>query len=86
MHDNQETIAHVWIRPEQALEAGERERLGLRFPTIKTLEEFTRHPTTAELVTALSSKQVVRPLLPRRTREGRQVLPGEPGYEDAGSV
>jgi 8-oxo-dGTP pyrophosphatase MutT (NUDIX family) len=83
MHDNHETIAHVWLRPRDALEPDRRVALGLRFPTIKTLEEFTRHETTAELTAALASKQVVRPLLPRLTRDGRQVLPGEPGYDEA---
>jgi 8-oxo-dGTP pyrophosphatase MutT (NUDIX family) len=85
MHDNQETIAHVWIRPEEALDAQARERLGLRFPTIRTLEEFAGHATASGLVAALASRRVVRPLLPRFTRDGRQVLPGEPGYDEAGA-
>ncbi len=84
MHDNHETIAHVWVRPRDALEPARRETLGLRFPTIKTLEEFARHATTAELAAALASKQVVRPLLPRFSRDGKSLLPGDPGYEEAG--
>ena len=85
MHDNHETIAHVWVRPQDALEPGARERLLLRFPTIRTLEEISRHATTGELIAALSSKRIVRPLLPRFTSDGRQVLPGEPGYDEAGA-
>jgi 8-oxo-dGTP pyrophosphatase MutT (NUDIX family) len=83
MHDNQETIAHTWVRPRDALEPAARERLLLRFPTIKTLEEFAQHETAAQLAAALASKRVVRPLLPRLTRDGRQLLPGEPGYDEA---
>lgn len=85
MHDNRETIAHTWVRPRDALEPAAREKLMLRFPTIKTLEEFAQHETAAELTAALASKRVVRPLLPRFTRDGKQVLPGEPGYDEAGA-
>ena len=85
-HDNYETIAHVWVRPQEALDLCARETLNMRFPTIKTLEQFTQCATAAELVAVLSSRRVVRPLLPRMTRDGRTLLPGDPGYEDAGGV
>lgn len=85
MHDNHETIAHVWVRPRDALEPDAREKLKLRFPTIRTLEEFARHETAAELLAAVSSKRIVSPLQPRITREGQSVLPGEPGYDEAGA-
>jgi len=83
-HDNYETIAHVWMRPQEALDLCARETLNMRFPTIKTLEQFTRCATAAELVAVLSSTRVVRPLLPRMTRDGRTLLPGDPGYDEAG--
>ena len=85
-HDNYETIAHVWVRPQEALDLCARETLNMRFPTIKTLEQFTRCATAAELVAVLSSTRVVRPLLPRMTRDGRTLLPNDPGYEEAGRV
>ncbi len=85
-HDNHETIAHVWVRPQEALDLCARETLNMRFPTIRTLEQFTQCATTAELTAALSSKRVVRPLLPRISREGRSLLPGDPGYEEAGAA
>ncbi len=83
-HDNYETIAHAWMRPQEALDLCARETLNMRFPTIKTLEQFTQCGTAAELVAALSSKRVVRPQLPRITPDGRTLLPGDPGYEEAG--
>ena len=83
-HDNYETIAHVWMRPQEALDLCARETLNMRFPTIKTLEQFTQCATAAELVAVLSSTRVVRPLLPRTTRDGRTLLPGDPGYDEAG--
>jgi len=85
-HDNYETIAHVWVRPQEALDLCARETLNMRFPTIKTLEQFTQCATAAELVAVLSSTRVVRPLLPRTTRDGRTLLPDDPGYEEAGRV
>lgn len=85
-HDNHETIAHTWMRPQEALDLCARETLNLRFPTIKTLERFTQCATAAELVAALSATRVVRPLLPRITRDGQTLLPGEPGYEEAGKL
>jgi len=85
-HDNYETIAHVWVRPQEALDLCARETLNMRFPTIKTLEQFTQCATAGELVAVLSSTRVVRPLLPRTTRDGRTLLPDDPGYEEAGRV
>ena len=85
-HDNYETIAQVWVRPQEALDLCARETLNMRFPTIKTLEQFTQCATAAELVAVLSSTRVVRPLLPRTTRDGRTLLPDDPGYEEAGRV
>jgi len=85
-HDNYETIAQVWVRPQEALDLCARETINMRFPTIKTLEQFTQCATAAELVAVLSSTRVVRPLLPRMTRDGRTLLPNDPGYEEAGRV
>jgi len=85
-HDNYETIAQVWVRPQEALDLCARETLNMRFPTIKTLEQFTQCATAAELVAVLSSTRVVRPLLPRMTRDGRTLLPNDPGYEEAGRI
>jgi 8-oxo-dGTP pyrophosphatase MutT (NUDIX family) len=85
-HDNREAIAHGWVRPQQALDLCVREALNMRIPTIKTLERFAACTTTAELLAEISSSRAVRTLLPRITRDGRSVLPGEPGYEDAGSL
>ena len=83
-HDEHETIAHAWVRPQEALEEGMRQTLKLRFPTIKTLERFAACATCAELVAEVSAAPIVRPLLPRMTRDGQTLLPGEPGYEEAG--
>jgi 8-oxo-dGTP pyrophosphatase MutT (NUDIX family) len=82
-HDNREAIAHVWVQPREALELCARETMNLRLPTIKTLERFAACSTAAELLAEIASAQEVRALLPRFTRDGRSVLPGEPGYDEA---
>lgn len=82
-HDNRETIGHVWLRPQEALELREREVINLRFPTRKTLERFVECSTVAELISAATSSPEVRTLQPRITRDGRYLLPGDPGYESA---
>lgn len=79
--DRTETVSHVWLRPRDALDR--RDELGMRFPTIKTLERFAECGNVEALVADISAAPVVRPLLPRITADGRTLLPGEPGYENA---
>lgn len=84
--DNHETIAHLWLRPADALDMHRREALAMRFPTIKTLERFAQCSTAAELMATLQSSRVVRPVLPRISRNGESLLPGDPGYDEAGTA
>lgn len=82
-HDERETIAHFWVRPQEALELSVREAIQLRFPTRRTLEQFAACATAADLIAQVSSSGPVSALLPRITRDGRHLLPGDPGYDDA---
>jgi 8-oxo-dGTP pyrophosphatase MutT (NUDIX family) len=82
-HDNRETIAHLWVRPQEALDLRVREAIHLRFPTIKTLERFVACSTAADLIAQVSASREVSTLMPRITEDGRYVIPGDPGYEDA---
>src|SRR5262245_45965537 len=81
-HDNHETTAHTWVRPQEALDLCAKEMLNIRFPTMKTLERFSSCSTAAQLVTEISSAPEVQARLPRITRDGRHLLPGDPGYDD----
>src|SRR5262245_37768461 len=81
-HDNHETTAHTWMRPQEALDLCAREMLNMRFPTIKTLERFAACSTAAQLVKEIASSPEVQARLPRITRDGRTVLPGEPDYDE----
>ncbi len=79
--DRTETVSHVWLRPRDALDR--RDELGMRFPTIKTLERFAASANVKDLFADIAAAPVVRPLLPRITADGKTLLPGEPGYDAA---
>lgn len=86
MHDDGETIEATWIRPAEALTLHRRGEFEMRTPTVRTLETFADYSDVTGLRRSLDSIQGnVRPLLPRIGRDGRRYLPGEPGYEEAGT-
>ena len=80
--DGAECVDARWIRPSEALEAGERGELMLVFPTIKHLEQLAQMRSVEHALEAARSRQV-EPVLPKvvRSEDDAQVLlPGEPGY------
>src|SRR5512146_3151272 len=85
LHDNRETIAHRWVRPQAAVEAYAAGEFKMRTPTHKTLELLARYGSTDELIGALRERRDIPAILPRIAKDGRRVLPGEPGYEEAAS-
>lgn len=86
MHDDGETIEATWIRPSEALTLHRRGEFEMRTPTVRTLETFADCTDVGSLRRGLASIQGnVRPLLPRIGKDGRRYLPGEPGYEEAGT-
>lgn len=85
-HDDHETIAATWISPAEALTLHKRGEFEMRTPTVRTLETFADCKDVASLRRSLGSIQGnVRALMPRIGRDGRRYLPGEPGYEEAGT-
>ena len=85
-HDDHETIAATWISPAVALTLHQRGEFEMRTPTVRTLETFANCNDVASLRRSLDSIQGnVRPLMPRIGKDGRRYLPGEPGYEEAGT-
>ncbi|HKA43472.1 MAG TPA: hypothetical protein VKF40_15945 [Burkholderiales bacterium] len=82
-HDNREAIAHEWARPADLLEGHERGERKLRTPTRHTLMRFAGFNSVSALVESLRAERDISAIMPRITREGRYVVPGEPGYEDA---
>jgi 8-oxo-dGTP pyrophosphatase MutT (NUDIX family) len=80
--DRREIIAWRWMTPEEALAAGRRGEITLRFPTIKNLGLLTGAPHVAGLLAGLDGR-VVPAIRPRLILEGGKqtvLLPGDPGY------
>jgi len=87
LHDDGETIASLWVEPEEALMRGKRGELSMIAPTIKNLEFLAHHQTTADVFDAASKIGVPDTILPRlRTSADGTVtdilLPSQPGYDD----
>lgn len=92
-HDAGETVAEVWVRPEDALAQHRAGAIELIFPTIRTLQAIGRFATAGDLLAAAEATAPTlagtAPFEPRMVRDGngtRLLLPGDPGYEDAGTV
>ena len=85
LHDSQETIASLWVRPQDALDKLARGDLAMFPPTSENLKFLANFKTTAEVLAA--AKKVSNPvaILPRlRTNSDGKVIgvlmPGDPDY------
>ena len=86
LQDEQETIAAAWVSPGEALSRHHRGEFEMRTPTVRTLEDFADYDSVASLRRGLAARRDVRVQLPRIAADGRRILPGEPGYEEAGTA
>jgi len=85
LQDDRETIAAEWVSPGDALSRHGRGEFEMRTPTVRTLETFADFDRVTSLRQGLGKQGNVRAVLPRIGRDGRRILPGEPGYEEAGT-
>ncbi len=83
LQDEQETIAAEWVRPGDAVARHQRGEFDMRTPTVHTLELFADYDAVASLRKALGNRRGISAVLPRIGKDGRRILPGEPGYEEA---
>ena len=82
--DGAECVDARWIRPADALAAGERDELMLVFPTIKHLEQLAGLDSVEHALETARGRDV-QPILPKVVTgdgEAQVLLPGEPGYPD----
>ena len=86
LHDNRETISHVWIHPGVALDRHRAGSFKMRTPTVRTMEWFAAYDSAGSLIKAMRSQKSVPLIQPRISRDGRRLLPGEPGYEEAAGM
>jgi 8-oxo-dGTP pyrophosphatase MutT (NUDIX family) len=86
-HDAGETIAEVWISPDDALARHRAGEIEIIFPTIRNLQAIGRFATSAALLGAAERASSAVPAIePRVVPDGngmRIVLPGDPAYERA---
>jgi hypothetical protein len=83
LHDNRETISHVWIHPGAALDRHRAGGFKMRTPTVRTLQSFAAYDNAGSLIKAMRAQKSVRLIQPRISRDGRRLLPGDAGYEEA---
>ena len=82
--DGSECVDARWIRPADAIAAGERDELSLMFPTIKHLEQLAEF-SSVDRALETAGRRTVEPIEPRvvvKEDHAEVVLPGEPGYDD----
>jgi 8-oxo-dGTP pyrophosphatase MutT (NUDIX family) len=86
-HDDDETVASMWIRPTDALDAADRGDLDLIFPTRKNLEALARFSRARELLEVVAQATDVPPATqPRIVHDHggtRLALPGDPDFAGA---
>jgi hypothetical protein len=87
LHDEVEAIAHLWVRPAEALARGEAGELDMLPPTIENLRALARFDRAADLLDAAAAIAEVPTVLPRVADDDehgvRILLPGDDGYDDA---
>lgn len=89
LHDDRETIANEWLRPDDALARVESGEMTMMPPTISSLKAIARFATAADAIAAATEITDVPTILPRVVAyDGgvRIVLPGDPAYDDPSGV
>jgi 8-oxo-dGTP pyrophosphatase MutT (NUDIX family) len=84
--DGEECVDARWLRPQDALDAYQRDELLLVFPTIRHLQELTAMESV-DYALDYGRKRQIQPIEPRVVLDqggvARVLLPGEDGYEAA---
>ena len=83
--DGEECVDFRWLRPQDALDAYQRDELLLVFPTIRHLQELAMYESV-EHILETGRQRRIEPIEPRVVLDqggvARVLLPGEPGYDD----
>ncbi len=87
MHDNSETVAHLWVRPNAALELFKQGEIDLMFPTIKTLESLVQFARVEDLLAHARTKPEIAATTPHvsTARDGsiRMLIQSDYAYAEA---
>lgn len=88
-HDDNETVANVWIRPQDALDQNEKGEFTLVYATKVTLQELACYDSVDELMAHAHSQREIITMLPRIAfgKAGRRPLsPRDPAYPEVGKI
>lgn len=84
-HDDNETVASMWVRPVDALARGSAGELMLMPPTVANLQFLAAHGTVAAAMAAARAVGTPPCILPKiKTVDGKLAgisMPGDPDYE-----
>ena len=82
--DGNECVDLRWMRPADALAAGEASELMLMFPTVKHLEQLAAFESVDHALDTARGRTVeaIEPRVVIREDHAEVLLPGEPGYDD----
>jgi 8-oxo-dGTP pyrophosphatase MutT (NUDIX family) len=83
VHDDNETVASVWVGPRDALRREERGELTMMPPTIKNLEFVASHRTAAAAMESARKLSRPAPIMPRIRRDADGRISGVSLPEDA---
>ena len=88
LHDDGETIASLWVRPEDALRMWKDGELQMFPPTVTSLRFLQPHATAEEAMAAAAAVGVPAPILPKVQLDAHGAItgvirPDEPGYDEA---
>ena len=90
MQDNSETVAHLWVRPEDALAMGKVGELSLMFPTIKTLETLANFDCVDDLLMHAKTPRKILKMNPKgaldRDGQSHLLIPGDPAYAEVTKI
>lgn len=79
-HDNQELVHSAWFRPRDVLEAFEREEMVLMTPTLRMVRSLAQFDSAKQVIESAQSNMPDERV---RVVDGRLVLPGDDGYNNA---
>jgi len=82
-HDQSELVNSAWVTPREAIERALRREWLIIFPTLMNLKALGRHPDVDEAIRWAASQPVPLTANLPKIFEGRVVLPGHPGYDQA---
>jgi hypothetical protein len=54
----------------------------MRTPTVHTLKAFADYDSVTSLRAGLGGRRDIGPILPRITKDGRRLMPGDAGYDE----